>query len=180
MTGRTAIQVISVVCMVLLFSAAASACSCAEPDPPDEALDDSDAVFSGEVVDITEQSRDENLVAFDVSETWDGPEEGTLSVSTHPDSATCGYPFEEGTAYLVYAYGSDDDLHVSLCSRTTELEDAEDDIAALGSGDDSGTAGSSGGDTPAGLERNVLVLLVLAVLSGGLFIGKRYRTVSSR
>jgi hypothetical protein len=77
-------------------------------------------------------SIDPVLVTFDVSQVWKGPEFTSLAVSTAQSSASCGYTFEFGRDYLVYAYGAEENLEVGLCSRTQLLADAEADLAELG------------------------------------------------
>jgi MYXO-CTERM domain-containing protein len=66
---------------------------------------------------------------FDVLATWKGPPEPVV----HTQQRTaCGYPFEEGRVYLVYAsLGTDGALWASVCGRTRPIEQAHDDLAAL-------------------------------------------------
>ncbi|MGI0082397.1 MAG: hypothetical protein ACREAG_03720 [Nitrosopumilaceae archaeon] len=56
-------------------------------------------------------------VKFDVQRVWKGPIEKTIIVSTAISSASCGYEFQEGETYLVYAYGKES-LQTGLCTRT--------------------------------------------------------------
>ena len=53
-----------------------------------------------------------------VSEVWKAPRRETLEVSMPRGGATCGYPFKEGRAYLVYAYEKDPGFGVDLTVRT--------------------------------------------------------------
>jgi hypothetical protein len=55
-------------------------------------------------------------------------------VVTAVSSATCGYNFEVGKSYLVYAGTFDGKLNVSLCSRTALIDQAGEDLQALGLG----------------------------------------------
>jgi hypothetical protein len=73
-------------------------------------------------------------VRFSVVTAWRGVDTREVTVSTHRSSAMCGYPFQEGEEYLVYARGGEG-LTVSLCSRTAPLADAGEDLAALGAGE---------------------------------------------
>ena len=99
----------------------AYACSCLRPGPPLAELDRATAVFAGEVSDIKRTTTGVD-VSFSVSDVWKGDLNSTLVVTTGPHSAACGYPFEIGQDYLVYAYGRDDaGLEANLCSRTTLL-----------------------------------------------------------
>jgi len=137
-----------VVTLVILGMAAlayrhcAFACSCAMPPPPGEALAQAAAVFAGTVtaIDIPVSpdgsvgSADPVTVTLDVSRTWKGPTHAWLQVTTVRSDASCGYPFERGQAYLVYAGGDDTLLAVSTCGRTRMLTNAGEDLAALGEG----------------------------------------------
>lgn len=123
----------------LLPAAPASACSCAMPKPPEEALRDATAVFSGRAVRIerpvfSPSSLDPVSVAIGVDRWWKGPGTARVTVKTAREGASCGYGFIEGREYLVYAYGDGNDLGVSACSRTKPLVSAGEDIAALGRG----------------------------------------------
>lgn len=67
-----------------------------------------------------------------VMESWKGPEVNkVVAVFTASDDAGCGYPFELGKTYLVYAYQHEGDYVVSLCSRTRSLEKAYFDLKYL-------------------------------------------------
>lgn len=124
-----------------IYSGTASACSCIPPGPPEQELNESDAVFAGSVTTIVDSSSGGIVssarplyVTFDVTETWKGPNRTTLTVITAASSASCGYPFQNGKQYLVYAYSRNDNLYVSLCSRTAPLNEAQQDLDALGPG----------------------------------------------
>lgn len=121
----------------------AYACSCAMPGPPQEALGQSTAVFSGKVTGIrlpqpprgpSVSSADPVNIVFVVDQVWKGPRATILVVSTPRESASCGYTFQSNTDYIVYARGNDSNLQVSLCSRTAPLDKAQEDLAALGAG----------------------------------------------
>ena len=138
----------------------AHACSCAEPAPPLEALDEAAAVFSGTVVSFETFTFEVDFgsgmsdtfwsVEFDVDAVWKGP--GALTTFVYVwHGPACGYGnFEVGTDFLVYAHQRDfpgvhaDTLFVSSCSRTRPLEHAGEDLEALGDGQapESGIAGA--------------------------------------
>lgn len=117
--------------MIIALIGVASACSCMQPPAPLEELEAVDAVFSGKVIQI-DPSFNSNYVTFEVQKSWKGPQKIKLAVETAQNSAACGYNFEMGKEYLVYAYGLEQNLTTGLCSRTAELSYAADDIAALG------------------------------------------------
>ncbi|CAA9524058.1 MAG: hypothetical protein AVDCRST_MAG05-3808 [uncultured Rubrobacteraceae bacterium] len=141
--------------LVALLPDCASACSCAAlPGTPQErareALSGSTAVFSGEVVEFEKPPPDtamvegtmwtvmgdagrEAKVTLRVSEVWKGPQQQTMTITTEADSGMgCGYPFEEGREYLLYATG--EDPSVGLCGETKPLSGADADLEALGEG----------------------------------------------
>lgn len=113
----------------------ASACSCMKLTP-EEGLSSSHAVFSGEVtnIDKNEATRFGGLeVTLRVRKVWKGALGEEVQVHTAGSSAACGYPFEVGKTYLVYALHDEaDPMRVSLCSRTALLEDAGEDLTFLG------------------------------------------------
>jgi len=118
----------------------AFACSCVAPWPPTEALAGATAVFVGKVsnLDVSTglltSSADPVEVTFQVSKVWKGPVHSTLLATTARSGASCGYGFERGQEYLVYARGTETELEVSLCSRTQPLSAADEDLAVLGQG----------------------------------------------
>ncbi len=120
----------------------AMACSCAPPDSPLVSLEQSAAVFSGELVSIDGEFP--VVLTFDVARVWKGPVAETLVLTTSSLGAgDCGYPFEAGRAYLVYANGGGDLLGVWLCNGTLPLEYAQEDLAILGEGQIPGQAAAA-------------------------------------
>jgi len=122
----------------LLGSAHASearACSCMKLSPS-EGLSSSEAVFSGEVIDIqhNDATRFGGLeVTLRVKQVWKGAVDREIKVHTAGSGAACGYSFAKGQTYLVYAVSDEaDPLRVSLCSRTSPIEDAKEDLKFLG------------------------------------------------
>lgn len=113
------------------------ACSCAPPPPPKKALEAAAAVCLAEVTAIED---DDNVrtVTLKVEKWWKGGDTAQLTVTTNKDCASCGYGFQKGTKYLVYASGGEKGkpLRVSLCSRTATAKDAEKegDFKELGDG----------------------------------------------
>ena len=128
----------------------AHACKCGPPPPPLEALDEASAVFTGAVASFetysfeaeVESDRTESYwsVELDVDTVWKGSVTSTTFVYVWHGPA-CGYGnFEIGEDFLVYTHQrsydevDDDTLFVSFCSRTRPLEDADEDLEALGDG----------------------------------------------
>ena len=62
-------------------------------------------------------------------------DEPEVIVYTPAQSSACGYQFEEGQDYLVYAYSRGEDrLTTDTCTRTRKLADAQEDAKELGNG----------------------------------------------
>lgn len=108
----------------------ALACTCAPNPPVPDAVDKSTRVFLGTVTSIERHHGLLEHVTFQVSEHFKGSPVATVQVENHASGPMCGYPFHEGIQYIVYARGSDGELHTSSCTRTTvadvrgsELED---------------------------------------------------------
>ena len=130
-----ALLALSVVSLVSLAAAPAEACSCAEVGL-EQAIAGADAIFEGVVDSIeVDASADVRVVRFAVTQAWRGVMTERIEVRTHVSEAACGYTFEIGRAYLVYASGpSASAYQVSLCSRTRPMDTAGEDRSALGSG----------------------------------------------
>lgn len=116
---------------------AANACSCIEPLPPSESLDEAEAVFSGVVLSKRLVRHNTIKVTFKVSCVWKGALKEEITVFTALQSATCGFSFQRGNEYLVYAHKTQffsSKLTTNLCTRTKELSVADDEILELGDG----------------------------------------------
>jgi hypothetical protein len=113
-------------------------CSCLPQPPVAEALQDASAVFRGVVRHVAEERLDTGRpsgrrVTFEVSRTWKGAVGEVITVGTGTSSADCGYDFEVGREYVVYAHG-DDQLSTSICTRTRTVGAATEDLRLLGAG----------------------------------------------
>jgi hypothetical protein len=185
--------------LLVLLPDCASACSCAllggsDKERVEGALSDSSAVFSGEVVDFEKSSPPNKKKMIEgtmmtitimgggtatatvrVSEVWKGTKQETLEVSTPVSGMSCGYPFEEGQEYLVYAYGKQD-LKVDLCSETKPLSKAGADLAVLGNGEKP-KDGDALTDTSGGVSVRAMVGIAgLAMVASFLVVGRLVRT----
>jgi len=136
----------SMLSMVLAMNLV-QACSCSYPGTPTQAAARADAVFSGRVANIfgpyvESSSADPVRVQFEVSKVWKGNVSTEVTVVTALSSVSCGYEFEKGKVYIVYAYVDDSDfvshdkgeLITSVCTRTKPLSESEQDLTALGNG----------------------------------------------
>lgn len=124
-----------------------SACSCAGGLPLIDHITNASAIFSGRVAELSPEEAPASTLApdvqlpgtlvyqtsVDINQIWKGPTGLQLSVNTALDAAACGYPFQPGAEYLIYAYEHEGNLHTSLCSNTKPLEEAGSEIAILNS-----------------------------------------------
>lgn len=150
---------------------AAYACSCAvqagesEEERARQAVGDAEAVFAGEVTGVEKvsvgtviSSSDPVQVTFDVSRVWKGQTYETLTVETARSGASCGYDFDEGRQYLVYADntpvtgGDSETLQVGLCGATTPVPDTGAAVTLLG---ERGTVPEAENPNPQGSQTNV-------------------------
>ena len=141
---RVLLNFLGVAVFVLLASQVGLACTCSLP-PINQSLarqvvgskNDAKAVFSGEVVEVIEGPEDSFnvVVRLRVERTWKGVRAGEVSIATGRGGGDCGYGFEAGERYLVYAYGSaGGQLGTNICQRTRRLADAKEDLKVLGRG----------------------------------------------
>jgi len=109
------------------------ACSCGtEFYSPAEEFSQANAVFEGEVTQIYEFG-DGYRVAFVVTRSWKGISTSTVEISTGTGVGDCGYIFNVGASYVVYAYGEPNTLGTTSCSRTTDISRAAEDLSYLDS-----------------------------------------------
>jgi hypothetical protein len=132
---------------VALVSCDAAACSCVPPGQVPQQKAQSTRVFSGRVVKIERLPRDgrhwfsrlgdwfkalarpahapedvdvqpHRQVTFQVEETFKGPAARRIQVTTGMGGGDCGYPFDVGQTYVVYAHGSLSAPATGICSLT--------------------------------------------------------------
>ncbi len=134
LTNNFSLVLVSLLLASFFFIApsAALACSCGEKASVEESLKDSSLVFVGRVLDQRETAFKPNHteVRFTVFKKYKGFEEMPKSaeyvvVYSPREESTCGYKFNNGFEYLVFATGSPAFLKVDLCSRTDVLESAQ-------------------------------------------------------
>ena len=124
------------------FPSNTSACSCAELPSVEEEFEQSQAVFSGKVVDVREKRSIKGYITksvlFEVTNTWKGVKQSQIIITTGQGGGDCGFDFKEGQEYLVYAnestmYGAKV-LVSTLCNRTNEWSVLQEDLKILGEG----------------------------------------------
>ncbi|MGB5372929.1 MAG: hypothetical protein WBN15_04030 [Polyangiales bacterium] len=113
----------------------ARACSCMKVTPS-EGLSASYAVFTGEVTEIEPNTATRFggiEITLRVTRVWKGDIGEQVEVRTAGNSAACGYSFVKGETYLVYVDRDEaEPMRVSLCSRTSLVASAQEDLDFLG------------------------------------------------
>ncbi len=130
----------------------ARACSCAFGGPaPCQAYWTADVVFVGAVVGESKFTVEEGpykfprrLVRLSVEQPLRGVEASEVEVATGWGGGDCGYEFQRGTRYVVYANRGEKDgrLYTGICMRTRTLAEADEDLAyfrGLSSAEPTGT-----------------------------------------
>ena len=140
---RTILFLLGIIICLLFQTGVGLACTCELPragitpkQAVSQARNKSKAVFSGEVVEVIQNPQFFYVeVRFKVENSWKQVRTEELTIHTGRGGGDCGYNFEVGQSYLVYAYGSDETrLETNICQRTRKLADAEEDLRLLGKG----------------------------------------------
>ena len=116
------------------------ACKCLDKPSVEQELKTSSAVFSGKVIEIKEEKRNDTIVEkvlIEVNQTWKGPAESQIILESLQSS--CSFTFRKGKEYIVYATLNSEmndktALTTEVCDRTVLLENAEEDLKLLGGG----------------------------------------------
>jgi len=124
------------------------ACDCGDPGPPCRAFARTAAVFAGRVTRIgtistklaSGDAYERILVSFEIERSYRGVHGTSIEVVTDGGGGDCGYAFKQGQRYLVYAseFPEVGKLYTSICSRTREISEAEEDLEYLNHKDDAG------------------------------------------
>jgi hypothetical protein len=122
-------KLVLIVLLVTCMFALSLSCSCL-PLSMDDQHKASNLIFVGRVME-TLPSTNNKQVRFKVAHVYKGKNTPTITITTASDSAMCGYNFETGKDYLVYGTTKNRTHSVSLCSRTTELDQACTDLTYL-------------------------------------------------
>ena len=124
-------------------------CSCARGESLDHQIADADLIFEGVAIEThnypRKQLKDSGIesdptatfgmseyVFFYAVEVWKGSQSRDLLVSTpDPQKSTCGYHFEKGRRYLVYAYVEGSQPVTNICTLTKPSSEAGKDREKL-------------------------------------------------
>lgn len=126
---------------LFFFSAYSTiACSCAVWSTC-QAYGAAKAVFVGKVIEGRAAERMSDMVKagtkdltfkFSVSRAFLGVKKGdTVVVHTGFGFGDCGFPFEKGEEYVVYAHDNKGTLQTGICSRTRHISDSADEVKDL-------------------------------------------------
>ena len=119
----------------------AYACSCVAPGSYEEGLESNDWVFDGVVINKktksslfgTKSTADLVEWTFQVNGSWKGEVTELMTVYSAESGVSCGYEFEVGKRYAVFARELEGIIKVSLCSKTSIIADNSDIFTELGS-----------------------------------------------
>ena len=123
------------------------ACDCASAGPPCKAFRATPNMFTGRVTKISTirvklQNGDEypqRLVLLQIERNYRGQEgKSTVEIVTGDGGGDCGFSFQEGKLYLVYAFPhpATGKLYTGICQRTRLLSEAAEDLEYLAKKDD--------------------------------------------
>jgi hypothetical protein len=114
-------------CFFTLSAGDAFACSCLRPSQQSlsqkvkKSYREAAAVFYGEVTEITQKPENSYVtVKLKVEKSWKNQAGREVVIQTgRGGGGDCGYRFEIGNKYLVYAYRSESILETNICLRTS-------------------------------------------------------------
>ncbi|MGI2328546.1 hypothetical protein [Planococcus sp. YIM B11945] len=128
--------------VVLAIPSNVEACSCVPPSENEDERARATVVFSGKVASVREQESPDDYpskrVVFDVTQMFKGAKEPQLVIRTGWGSGDCGFEFEEGREYKVYAHevpldkGAKPDLNGETTSLETTICDETEELTAFG------------------------------------------------
>lgn len=166
-----------------------AACSCVEPTPAGS-IANATTVFRGRVTAITPRPGSRFQIVSLLADTgWKGAVTRDMTLVTDKTSASCGFPFQVGMEYLVFARQEPSgSLTTGLCSGTQPLTGphiGRTPVSAflVALGPDTPVAGTTppgmpaagtGGAAGSGLGR-LVVIAAAALIGVGLFFGRRHR-----
>jgi Carboxypeptidase regulatory-like domain len=131
---------LSILVLFIFAAGKVFGCQCVDSQPACAAFwtYQAGAVFAGTVLKITEPERGsesfpQRTVLLGVDRGYAGVSAKEIEIHTGRGGGDCGYPFQAGHRYLVYALPNPNDhvLRASICSPTKKIEDAGEDLAYL-------------------------------------------------
>jgi hypothetical protein len=136
---KRTVWILGVLALLAFHSVDGRACTCNLPQlnrtlrqQVNQSRKHARAVFSGSVLRIDEAG-DSMRVTFKIEGSWKGALSKEVVVVTGRGGGDCGYRFEVGQNYLVYAYGvGEAGLGTNICQRTMPLAPGAGDLKILG------------------------------------------------
>ena len=113
------------------------ACTCSPLNRPLVEYDQVDVVFMGVAAEVQESPNGRLEAKIIVTGIWKGIRSSVIRVLTGNPCMGCGFPFQEGQSYLIYAlkvadfYGAKA-IYTGICNRTRPISMAQEDFQALG------------------------------------------------
>lgn len=114
------------------------ACSCAQATETEQ-FDNAAAVFSGAVENVSNDGWSRSVV-FLVDEVMKGNIDENVTVTTGMGDSDCGFDFEVGKSYQIYAYEEGGKLGTNICSGTYSLVQEYEDPTTKTSDNDANQA----------------------------------------
>ena len=112
------------------------ACECKRNNSVEQEFSDSKSVFVAKVIEIKD-SKPDAFVTLRVEKMWKGVKTETIVVLTDNRGKGCGYIFNKGERYLVYAFEDRDGaLRTDVCTRTADVNSAAGDLKELSGKDE--------------------------------------------
>jgi hypothetical protein len=133
-SNQRALRIVAIVAIVIAKTEDVRSCTCIMPPPPAQAFAQADAVYLGKIISFEPDSVNGWVAKIDVLRLWKGDKDAADELFTSSGSATCGYYFQVGQTYVVYAYKSANGrLRTSICTRTNPIQLAAEDLKFLDS-----------------------------------------------
>ncbi|RRR75111.1 MAG: hypothetical protein EI684_05510 [Candidatus Viridilinea halotolerans] len=176
-TPKLPLIIMALLAALLVLPRAALACTCGPELSPLEAHAQATLVFVGRVSAMIGNPADEGasqLVTFEVQAFWKGEEQPQVTLLTPSASVNCGYVFERGSDYVVYANVVDNQLRTNSCMRTAPLAAANNDLNALGPSTPVTSAYGDHSSVDMDIPWLPLIMIILALLTGTLFFGPKF------
>ena len=185
--------ILGLLIIVLLPQQRAYACDCV-PEPPAAAFQKATAVFSGKITEVISESNKVvfnreypfihrylsiaamTKIKFETIEIWKGLPYQNIIINT-PVAFDCNLAgLSIGAEILVYAYGEQERLLSTICTRTRPLANASEDLAILGTGDVPTIAGANESSSFGWVVGSCTAILFVIIASFLLLKRRRHRS----
>lgn len=119
------------VAVMLIAPGSVHPCSCRRVEAIAKEIGKYPVIFLGEAIEVAEVSPDEQKTTFRVVRVWKGekPSRSKITTSTYP--MLCGYTFQKGLHYVVFASPRHQVLLTTYCSPTAPAITAAEIVRAL-------------------------------------------------